>query len=180
MQYLYAALHLTNEFVTSFLAKIKSSDVSKKSKMDLKEAGNKFFFLEYTLLETEYSLQGFQRKILLSFLVAWRIKDLIKNINYKIQRIKSLVYEAIAEKYGKFQRRIRAMLFLIGTTEIIGAAVEVIHLSHSAEVAEAHTYGLLRVIHSVNPDLLITGLLIALFALAGFAIRSGIAEERGD
>ena len=180
MQYLYASLHEANNLVTGCLKKLKSHEVDKKVKQSMKEVGSNFFLLEYTLLETEYSLQGLQRKLLLSFLSAWRIKDLIQNVSYKIQRIKLMVDDAITERYSNGQRWIRAILFVIGTIEVVGAAVEVIHLSHSPEVAEKPTFGVLRLIHAVNPDLLITLLLALLFVLAGFAVWWGVVREEKE
>jgi hypothetical protein len=177
MQFIYAKLHLTNEIATGFLRKVRSKKIDSKNQAELKKAEDDFFYIEYTLLEAEYSLQGLHRKMLLAILAAWRVKDLIKNINYKIQRIKLLLSEAISEKYGLIQKNIRGLLLVIGIFEVLGAAVEIIHLSHSPEVELRRATGFLNLVHSANPDVLITTLLATLLVLGLLAIAFGITKE---
>jgi hypothetical protein len=170
-------LHLTNDIATGFLKNVRSKKINSKSQAELKKAEDDFFYIEYTLLEAEYSLQGLHRKILLAILAAWRVKDLIKNINYKIQRIKLLLAEALNEKYGLIQKNIRGLLLVIGIFEVLGAAVEIIHLSHSPEVELRRATGFLNLVHSANPDVLITTLLGTLLVLGLLAIAFGITKE---
>jgi len=177
MQFIYAKLHLTNDIATGFLEKVRSKKIDSKSQTELKKAEDDFFYIEYTLLEAEYSLQGLHRKLLLAILAAWRVKDLIKNINYKIQRIKLLLSEALNEKYGLIQKNIRGLLLVIGIFEVLGAAVEIIHLSHSPEVELSRATGFLNLVHSANPDILITTLLATLIVLGLLAIAFGITKE---
>ena len=178
IQSIYARLHLLNKVVTSHLDKLHIEDVGKADLLALKKIEHDFFYIEYSLLEAEHSLQGFQRQVLFAYLNAWRMKELIKNMNYKLEKIRLLVSEIVRDKYSFVQKNIRAMLFLIGTIEAVGAAVEIVDLAFSHEAIASPQFGILKLIRYTTPDMIITTLFVFLMILASVAFLLNVPENK--
>lgn len=176
-QYLYAALFLINRKVTGFLGHLQSERANKQMLAELRSIELDFFVLEYAISEAEHGHQGFERKVFEAFLAVWKVRPLVESISYKQQKIRTHLSALVAERYGFVQRNIRSLLVVIGTVEVLGAVVELIHLAKT-EGHESHlSFGLLHLLGGMDADVLMTTLAVLLALLASAVVFLGVGEE---
>ena len=178
LQYIYTKLHLINEGASKHLSHLSKSSATKQRLKNIRDLEYKFFHVNYSLMEAEYLHQGLEANLLNAYLEAWRLRRLISNIEYKLQKIRSITSELLAEKNEAIQGNIKALLMFIGSIEVLGAVVEIIDLSFSKEVREDRVFGILHLVSLENPDIIITSVLIVLISIVIASIIFGVPSTK--
>lgn len=178
LQYFYATTIIHNRNVTELLTRgfLASGKAAHRIIHKHRLIRTNLYYSETLIFDTENGLQGNNYKIFRAFFEQWRFGKLLEGAQRKAELADRTLSDRLAERRLGLQRNLKALLVALSAVEVAGVVIELIDLANSSE-ATGGEWGLLRLIHEGNPDMIVTVAILLLAALATaivvFGIQSG-------
>jgi hypothetical protein len=178
LQYFYATTIVHNRNVTELLTRgfLASGKAARGIIRKHRLIRTNLQYSETLIFDTENGLQGNNYKVFQAFFTQWRFGKLLEGAQRKVELADRTLSDRLAERRIALQRNLKALLVALSAIEVVGVVIELIDLANNGETAGGE-WGLLRLIHAGNPDMIVTTAILLLAVLAAFIVIFGIQAE---
>lgn len=179
LQFFYATTVIHNRNVTDLLTRgfLASGKAARKIIRKHRLIRTNLYYSETLIFDTENGLQGNNYKIFTAFFEQWRFRKLLEGAQRKAELADRTLSDRLAERRLGLQRNLKALLVALSAIEVVGVVIELIDLANSPETAGGE-WGILRLIHAGNPDMIVSVVIALLALLAAFIVVFGIQSEK--